>query len=170
MRRLSIIGHRSAVLLGTAIATSLVNDDRFPAGGAVGEAIQRLRDPFAGMEAGTTTYATVGPVPAQLALSGSTIVRGSAEAMPGTAYAIGIVATSGDGRRSTMATITLMALDRAADGPVAPASESVVPALAGSSAPERDATKGNVTPDDRHDRLSGAQYRRDGGAGPVQAG
>ncbi|MDR6133051.1 hypothetical protein QE361_000009 [Sphingomonas sp. SORGH_AS802] len=158
MRRLSIIGHRSAVLLGTAIATSLVNDDSFPAGGAVGDTIQRLRDPFAGMELGTTTYATVGLVPGQLALSGTAIVRGSAEAMPGTAYAIGIVATSGDGRRSTMATITLMALDRADDNPVAPASESVVPALAGSRAPERDAMKGNVTPDDRHDRLSVAEY------------
>ncbi|MDR6128041.1 Calx-beta domain-containing protein [Sphingomonas sp. SORGH_AS_0438] len=120
MRRLSIIGHRSAVLLGTAIATSLVNDDSFPAGGAVGDTIQRLRDPFAGMEAGTTTYTTVGSVPSQLALSGDTIVRGSAEAMPGTAYAIGIVATSGDRRRSTMATITMMALGRASDGPVAP--------------------------------------------------
>ena len=149
MRRLSIIGHRSAVLLGTAIATSLASDDSFPAGGAVGDIIQRLRDPFAGMEAGTTTYATIGPVPAQLALSGATIVRGSAEAIPGTAYAIGIVASSGDGKRSTMATITLMALGRAADGPVAVKSGPVILALAGSSSPERYSYEGSVTANDR---------------------
>lgn len=61
--------------------------------------IATVSDPFAGQGRGTTTYTTFGTVPAQLRLSGNKIVATGTAAVAGTLYAIGIRATSGDGKR-----------------------------------------------------------------------
>jgi hypothetical protein len=68
-----------------------------------------LPDPFAGLGLGTTSFTTFGSVPAQLELSGHDIVVGSAAVSAGASYSIGIIATSGDGKRMVGETLTFQA-------------------------------------------------------------
>lgn len=79
----------------------------FPTALVQGAAIASLRDPF--MDGGTTGYATFGTVPGQLALSGASVVAGATAAADGGRYAIGILATSGDGRRKLGETLVFTA-------------------------------------------------------------
>ena len=57
-----------------------------------------------------TTFSVVGTLPAQLALSGGTIVRGSSAPTPGTSYTIKVRATSSDGKREVAETLTFQAV------------------------------------------------------------
>lgn len=80
----------------------------FLASASAGTTLATLNDPYAGKGYGTTTYATFGTVPGQLALSGANINKGASAAVVGTSYAIGVVATSGDGKHSVGETLTLV--------------------------------------------------------------
>lgn len=66
---------------------------RFAFSLAAGGLIATLSDPFGS----GSTFSTTGTVPAQLALSGNTIVKGAGTAVIGTEYGIDIVVTSPDG-------------------------------------------------------------------------
>ncbi len=66
---------------------------RFAFSLAAGGFIAALSDPFGS----GSTFSTTGTVPAQLALSGNTIVKGAGTAVIGTEYGIDIVVTSPDG-------------------------------------------------------------------------
>ncbi|KAB0682008.1 hypothetical protein [Aureimonas leprariae] len=67
---------------------------RFVATAAASSLIATLDDPFGS----GSTFTTVGDVPAQLALSGSTIVKGAGAAVLGARYDIKVRATSANGR------------------------------------------------------------------------
>lgn len=56
-----------------------------------------------------TTFAVVGATPAQLALSGGTIVKGATASVIDSSYSIKIRATSADGKRDTAETLTFTA-------------------------------------------------------------
>ncbi|MGT2514811.1 hypothetical protein ACVOMT_11740 [Sphingomonas panni] len=86
-----------------------------PAGAVIGQ----LVDPFGG----GAVYSTVGTVPPQLALSGSTIVKGSAAAVEGAEYRIRILATSSDGLRDVSTILSFTA--RVLSGSPAPVALSI---------------------------------------------
>ncbi|WP_174292223.1 hypothetical protein [Sphingomonas bacterium] len=91
---------------GAALAASVTT---FPASIGQGETIATLSDPFAGLGLGTTSFAGFGTAPPQLHLAGDAILAGSGAPAANGRYALGILATSGDGRRMIGETIVLTA-------------------------------------------------------------
>jgi hypothetical protein len=108
------IGNAAGKSGGDGTAPRLTADqNRFGAAPA-GSLVARLSNPFEG----ATSYAAIGTVPAQLALSGGRIVRGDTAPVEGNSYAIKVRATSADGQREVAETLrftgTLPALTFAA--------------------------------------------------------
>lgn len=102
-----INGHRTDPI--TEPATFLPSSFIVTAGAATGVTLATLNDPFAGLGLGTTTYATYGTVPTQLALSGASVNATSTATVASTTYALSVLATSGDGLRKVGETLTFTA-------------------------------------------------------------
>lgn len=89
---------------GPALGASGVSS--YLASSSAGTLIAALTHPFGGGE----SYATVGTVPGQLALSSGNIVAGATAAVAGTTYSIKIRCTSADGKREAAETFDLTAV------------------------------------------------------------
>jgi lysophospholipase L1-like esterase len=78
---------------------------------AAGATVATINDPFSGLGLGATSYSTFGNTPAQLALSTSSaaIVAGLSASVDKAVYEIGVLATSGDGKRRVGETFALTA-------------------------------------------------------------
>lgn len=82
---------------------------RFAYNASAGAIIAAIIDPFGS----GSTFATVGTVPGQLALSGGNIVKGASAAQAGTTYKMRVLATSADGLRDTSSILSFVAVDPA---------------------------------------------------------
>lgn len=91
-------------------ATVLASNTNITAAASTGTTLATINDPYAGLGLGTTTYATFGTVPAQLALSSANVNATSTATVATTTYALGVLATSGDGLRKVGETITFTAV------------------------------------------------------------
>lgn len=99
----------AGIAIGERLGLKITADAAaFSPGLSAGSAIANLKDPFAGMGLGTTTWATFGTVPGQLSLSGSQIQQGASSAVQGTSYGLGILATSGDGKQKLGYTLSFL--------------------------------------------------------------
>lgn len=78
----------------------------FLASDSTGAQIAAINDPFGS----GSSYATLGTVPGQLAMSGNAISKGATEAVLGTDYSVKVRATSADGKREAAETFVFKAI------------------------------------------------------------